>query len=359
MLNLASLQRIRKAIKLQEPDVVPVAPYMGNHGAKVGGVPIDRYCQSGKLMADAQYRAWEVYQQDALVLQSDNYYIAEGFGITVEHHPDSTPTLKKPAIENLSDIYRLQVPDPRKDGRMPVYLEAAEILAVRMRDSGAALRLPGTGPFSLASHLIGTERFLMEVAKANQSPGGDAEQALMCLMELTTAALASFTKACFDAGAHLTTVGDSLASPDVISPAMYRKWVFPFEKKFFREVNLYAEKYQGVAILHICGNTIQILEWMADTGAPVLEIDSKVSMKTAKEKVGHRVCLMGNIHPTEVLLQGTVADVRDAANQVIADAGRGGGLILGSGCEVPIYAPQENIKEMVRVARSHHYPLAG
>lgn len=357
MPNLTSLQRIRRAVKLQEPDVVPVAPYMGNHGAKVGGVLIDQYCQSGKLMAEAQYRAWEIYHQDALVIQSDNYYIAEGFGIEVEHHPDGTPTLKTPVIKKLEDVYRLKVPNPLSDGRMPVYLEAARRLADRMQDQ-VALRLPGTGPFSLASHLIGTERFLMELVKANLHPGGAAEKALMQLMELVTEALIAFEQACFDAGAHMITVGDSLASTDVISPAMYRKWAFPFEKQCFGEVNRYAQKYQGITILHVCGNTTPILEWMADTGANILELDYKVDMKVAKEKVGQRVCLMGNLNPTAVLLQGSVDDVRETANRVITEAGRGGGLILGSGCEVPIYAPRENMLEMVMVAHSHHYPLA-
>lgn len=57
-----------------------------------------------KLMAEVQYRAWEIYEQDALVAQSDNYYIAEGFGIEDEHQSDSTPTLKSPLIHKLDDV---------------------------------------------------------------------------------------------------------------------------------------------------------------------------------------------------------------------------------------------------------------
>ena len=94
---MTSLERLRCAARLQRPDVVPVAPYLGNHGARVAGVPLGQYCRSGKLMAEAQYAAWEIYRQDAVVPQSDNYYIAEGFGVEVEHYPDSTPTLRKPA----------------------------------------------------------------------------------------------------------------------------------------------------------------------------------------------------------------------------------------------------------------------
>lgn len=106
---LNSLARVRCAGQRLEPDSVPVAPYLGNHGARVAGVAIDQYCRSGKLMAEAQYRAWELYQQDMVVPQSDNYYIAEGFGVRVDHHPDSTPTLSRPAIDHLGSVGSLRV----------------------------------------------------------------------------------------------------------------------------------------------------------------------------------------------------------------------------------------------------------
>ena len=77
---MTSRERLLTAAHGGTPDRVPVAPYMGNHGARVAGVPIGAYCRSGQLMADAQYRAWQLYGQDAVVAQSDNYYIAEGFG---------------------------------------------------------------------------------------------------------------------------------------------------------------------------------------------------------------------------------------------------------------------------------------
>jgi len=104
LFELTSRERVSKAIKLEKPDVVPVAPYMGNYGARLAGVPISKYCTDGEKMAEAQYQAWTILGQDMLVVQSDNYYIAEGFGITIDLEYDSTPTLKKPVINELEDI---------------------------------------------------------------------------------------------------------------------------------------------------------------------------------------------------------------------------------------------------------------
>lgn len=269
---MKSLERIRCAIRLQAADVTPVAPYMGNHGAHVAGVSIGEYCRSGKLMAEAQYRAWQVYGQDAVVAQSDNYYIAEGFGVEVQHYENSTPTLKAPAVQDLEDVDRLRVPNPWRDGRMPVYLEAI----------------------------------------------------------------------------------------DMISPAMYRKWAWPAERRFFETINPLAEQHGAATLLHICGNMTPVLEVMAETGAQILELDYKVSLKTAKERVGRRVCLMGNLDPVEVLWRAAPESVALAARQAVADAGQDGGFILGSGCEVPMHAPQANLHAMIAAARgtAFHQPQA-
>ena len=60
---------------------------------------------------------------------------------------------------------------------------------------------------------------------------------------------------------------------------------------------------------------------------------------------------MGNLNPVEVLWRSTPAGVLCAARQAIVDTNQGGGFILGSGCEVPVAAPQENLHAMIAAAR--------
>ena len=349
-----SYERVQAVVHFKKPDCVPVAPYMGNFGAVLAGVPVHKYCTSGILMAKAQYEACQEIDQDVLVAQSDNYYISEGFGMEVQHHENSTPTFRKPAFEETKDIYRLKIPDPFKDGRMPVILEAVELLSARVKKE-KVIRVPGSGPFTLAAHLMGTEKFLIHLATIDASGDAGEVEVMHDLLEMCTEAVIRFQRACIDTGADIIQVGDSLASIDMISPDMYRTWAYPYEKKCFDEVNEYGREKDCMSILHICGDTTAILEDMADTGTDIVEIDSKVSMRTAKETIGDRSALIGNLEPSAVLLQGTPELVHEKSREVIRDAGENYGLILGSGCEVPPNTPKENILAMVRAARESRY----
>jgi uroporphyrinogen decarboxylase len=113
-------------------------------------------------------------------------------------------------------------------------------------------------------------------------------------------------------------------------------------------------------VMHSCGNVLPLLEWFADCGFDAvqsLEPTAGVTLKEAKALVGDRLCLIGNIDVSEVLVGGTREEVFEAVRQAIQDAGRGGGFILSpahnhSGVSV------ERLRWMLEAARQYGgYPL--
>ena len=345
-------ERIQKVLNRQQTDVVPVAPYLGNHAAVLFGCPLIDYYTQPAVMAEAQYFAWQTIGHDMVCMQSDNYYIAEGFGMQAQYHKNSTPTWLKPAITSLDNVARLRVPDPYQDGRMNVYIEATRAISHRLKGK-VAIRSAGTGPFSLAGHLLGVEPFLMAIADIEHDTDEQNGPALHALMNLTTEALIAFSKAQLLAGADVVQCGDSLASLDMVSPEIYRKYAFPYEKMFFDAIRPFAREHHAYSLLHICGDNAKVMDLQAQTGADILEIDSKADLKTWKNEVGDRAILMGNLDPTRILLQASTAQVREASQACLDDAAAGGGYILGSGCEVPMYAPAANLQAMVASARAY------
>jgi uroporphyrinogen decarboxylase len=311
------------------------------------GVSLRDYYTDAKVMVDAQLSLHQLLDQDVICIGADNFYIAEGFGCETTRAEQELPALVKPAVGSLADVFDVSPLDPETDGRMPVMLEAIRRAREAVGDR-VAIRSPGTGPFALASYLIGSQEWLCEIGLAEAGLPGANEAALHHALEVASESLIRFGRACWDAGADIIHCGDSLASCDVISPRTYQRFAFPYERKVFQ-----AWKDYGItgSLLHICGNSTKVLEQYADTGAELIEIDNMVDLGVAREKIGGRVTLVGNVHTVTELLQGTPETVRAASLRCIEMSRGGSGFILGSGCIVPRYTPIENLREMVRVAR--------
>lgn len=339
------LERLRRTLDRQPIDRVPVGPYVANWAARWAGIPFSTYCTDARQMAAVQLAAWERIGYDILFPDADNYYLAEGFGCQSCLSETDYPSLAKPALDDPQQVFELDVPDPYRDGRMPVYLEATRRIAEQV-GADAIVRVPGTGPFAVASYLIGVQEFLMEIAAVEHGIDTTNEAALERMLDLATQAVIRFGLAQLDAGADILQCGDSLASNSVISPATFRRLVLPRHQRIFS-----AWKNAGaITVLHICGDNSRSLELFAETGADIVAIDAQVDLAFAKQQIGDRVTLIGNLDPVRVMLQGSPMDVQARARDCIA-AARGGGYILGTGCEVPPDSPIENLDALVRVAR--------
>ncbi len=342
------LERIRRTLARQPVDRLPVGPYLANWTASFAGVPLSTYCTDARQMAAVQLAAWQRVGQDVIFPDADNYYLAEGFGCVSRFFEANFPTLARPALEHPQQVFDLEVPDPYRDGRMPVYLEATQRIAEQVGDQ-AVIRVPGTGPFTVASFLIGMDWFLADIGRILHGRDMSNAAAVERMLDLAAEAVIRFGLAQLRAGAHILQCGDSLASGSVISPATFRRFVLPRHQHIFG-----AWKQAGaLTTLHVCGDNAHMLDLFAETGADIVAIDSMVDLRLAKETIGDRVCLIGNIDPVAVMFQGSAAQVKANAQACIAAAAAGGGYILGTGCEVPPGTPLENLQTLVRVAHEH------
>jgi uroporphyrinogen-III decarboxylase len=78
----------------------------------------------------------------------------------------------------------------------------------------------------------------------------------------------------------------------------------------------------------------------------------QTDMFKAKEVLGDRVCLRGNV-PAALLCTGTPQEVRDYCQKLIDGVGRGGGFIMDGAIGVPDEAKPENVKAMADFTREY------
>ncbi len=344
-------ERVLNAVRGLYIDHPVAAPYMGNYGIKVAGKSLSQCYENAKSMAEAQIAAWEIFHQDIVVVQSDNYYMAEAFGAPVEHGKDSMPVLTDFVVKSPGDVYQLEPVNPKTDGRMPVYIEAEKRIHDVLQDS-VAIRGCGTGPFVLAGHLCGIERLLMWMIETDNEIEDHARE-LDFLFSLGLETLIAYAEAQLEAGATIIQLADSLASLKVISPAMFRKYVFPYEKEFFSRIQSACRAHDAVALLHICGDNTQVFDDYARIGADIIAIDHAAKLSEAVRIIDNRACIIGNMNPSGTLLFGTPQEVHAEALQCL-EAARGHRYLLGTGCEVAIGTPVVNMQAMLDSVHHHN-----
>ncbi len=150
------------------------------------------------------------------------------------------------------------------------------------------------------------------------------------------------------------TVGGS-GSITLASPALFDRYALPFIKEATRLC-----KEAGLpTMLHSCGKETHLVQRVAEETdlncVNPLEVPpmGDCDLAELKRRYGHKLALMGNLHTTEVMLRGTVAEVKAAARQAIDDAGAGGGFILSTGDQCGRDTPDENIFALVEVCKEY------
>jgi uroporphyrinogen decarboxylase len=165
------------------------------------------------------------------------------------------------------------------------------------------------------------------------------------LLKVSLDAALALTDALSSVGAVPVLV-DPVASGSVLSPKLFRAFAAPYIEPLHARIRALG----WPPILHICGKTHLLLEAMADLAPAALSLD-RADLGEARRRIGARTCLMGNVTPTETLLNGSPDDVDREAKACLDAAGDSpGGFILASGCEVPVDTPPENIRALMRAA---------
>jgi uroporphyrinogen decarboxylase len=162
-----------------------------------------------------------------------------------------------------------------------------------------------------------------------------------------------------DAGVESILTGGS-GSITLQSPQLFRKLSLPTLKKITRMC-----REAGVLCgIHSCGKERYMVEACANETdlnyINPLEIPpmGDCDLAECKQKFGHKLALMGNLHTTQVMLFGSVKDVRRESLKAILAAGANGGFVLSTGDQCGRDTPFENIFEIVKVTKEFGtYPL--
>jgi len=340
MARMESIERVETMLRGGIPDRVPVDLHDFLVAARASGTSFRDYFRSAEAMAQGHIASWRRFGHDVVLVESGTAALAEACGVGVEYLADSAPVSFTPAIRDLGEVDRLVVPDPFQTSPLKENLEATRIVSREIGSRAFVIGRADQGPFSLASMLLGMEAFLMALAL----PGSESQ--LRRLLDYCEEVVYRYAVAQVAQGAHMTSIGESIAGPDVCSPAIYREYAWPADRRLVARL-----ASDGIRLAyHICGNATPIIGGMVDTGASVLELDYKCDLDAVKAATTSRTTVLGVIDPSGIVARGTPEAVVEAARAELAVLAPGGGLILGPGCALPPETPTENIAALVEAA---------
>ena len=328
---LSGKQRIGAAFKTtfadQKPQMDRIPAYLitGQCNAQLIGASIKEWLQDPQVFVKAQVAVYERFRPDILLMMWDLLMDAEAIGNELKYPEDSLCITTKAALEDKGKLGSLQVPDPQKDGRLPGYLEAVADTKKIVADAIVSAVI--AGPWTIAIGLRGATELIRDALK---DPDYVHE-----LMQFCTRQSISFAEAIIPLGVGLG-YSEAPASCSLISPKMYRSFVFPYHKQI---VDHFKARKVGIG-LHICGYADPILEDMVNTGVTNISVDAPTDLAKAVEASRGRAVLIGNLD-TNLFYSGSREEMRQAVKNCIDAAPSDSGYIISSGCEVPAIAPPE------------------
>jgi uroporphyrinogen decarboxylase len=316
--------RLVKALDGDPPDRVPFLPAIYEHKAWFVGETPSKVCRDVNLFTTAVLAEYERVQPDALTIGIDVYNVeAEAVGCKVTYYAGNDISI--PAIgpegaifQGSDEVASLKMPDPSRDGRMPLNLEVARRV-VKVLGREVPIRGAVSGPFSMASSLVGPQHLLMltvthpELAKD--------------LIAFSAEAIKRYARAFIEAGCGVVLF-DSQASTELLSPQEYRDFALGPTKgiiKYVQELGV-----QHVPLI-IGGNTTPMLDAYLETGASNILCDAKANLKQFLDACSKaRRAFRRNLDTVD-FLEVTAEEVTQRAVKTLEESNGYPGFILGTG----------------------------
>lgn len=288
---------------------------------------LEEYSRRGDKMARACMAFLSKFNVDFFKVSPDGRYMVENWGCKIKFVEEKDNSfVEEHAVKVPEDWEKLEVLDPRRDGRLGEQLKALSILSERI---GKRLPFLETvfSPMTLATFLGGTQR-VSEDMKLHSS-------ALRKGLETISDTVIDFGRACLDQSSTGIFYAIKVAERGVLTAEQFNEFGARYDLRVLDALSdapmivlhLHSEKPKNKLLMDkIVEYPAHAINWW-DRG-------SALNLRCAKKKFGKRFCLIGGIDHKKTLPYGTQAEIEKEVKDAIEAAGDDGGFILGPGCQI-------------------------
>jgi uroporphyrinogen decarboxylase len=244
---------------------------------------------------------------DAAILFSDILTIPDAMGLGLYFVEGEGPKFER-TVRTEDDVRELPVADM---AQLTYVTDAVAQIRVALKGRVPLIGFSGS-PFTLACYMIeggGSDDFRQVKTMLYQRP-----DLLHAILEKNTQSVIAYLNAQIAAGAQAVMLFDTWGG--TLSHAAYREFSLAYAARVMAGLTRTLDERIVPRIFFTKGGGLW-LEPMADIGADALGLDWTISLAHAKQRVGHKVALQGNLDPNTLF--GDIPTIEREAKRVLAE----------------------------------------
>ncbi len=290
-------------------------------------------CKTPDLALEVSMQPFRRLGVDAVIVFSDILIPAEAMGLKLELG-DAGPNLPEP-VRSEADVSKLRIFDPERETGF--LMEAIRRI---VREVGPTVPVLGfaAAPWTLACYMV-EGRTKEGFATVKNFLYGDPAAFGTLLFKIAQATV-GYLKAQIAAGAAAVQLFDTWCGE--LSLTDYETYALPAVREIITRID------SEVPVIYYTKASHHLLPAIARSGADVLSVDWRVNLREARETLGARIALQGNVDPA--VLFGPPEKIRQATLEAAASLG-GVGHILNLGHGILPGTPVENAQLFIETGQ--------
>jgi uroporphyrinogen decarboxylase len=286
----------------------------------------------------------ERYKLDAAILFSDILTVPDAMGLGLSFAAGEGPRFATP-VRDEAAVAALAVPDMEK-----LRYVTDAVTSIRKALNGRVPLIGFSGsPWTLACYMVegkGSDDYRLVKSMLYSRP-----DLMHRMLEVTADAVAVYLNAQIDAGAQAVMIFDSWGG--VLADGAFQTFSLAYTRRVLAQLKREHDGQHIPRIVFTKGGGLWI-EDIAASDTDAVGLDWTMNLGLARQKVGHKVALQGNLDPN--VLFGGEAAIRAEARKVLDSFGPHAGHVFNLGHGISQYTPPEAVS--VLVDEVHNYSAA-
>lgn len=331
-----------RACKRQNVDRTPIwimrqaGRYLPEYRAVRAKADFLTMCKTPELAAEVTIQPVDIIGVDAAILFSDILVIPEAMGMHLEMNEGKGPVFPNP-IRISDDAKKLKSIDPTSELK---YVLDAVSLTKKTLDNRVPLIGFSGSPWTLLTYMVegkGSKNF-SEVKKLIYNNPVLAHS----ILDKLANTVADYLSAKIEAGCNAVQIFDTWGG--ILSQKDFEEFSLRYVEKIISQI-----KRKDEPIIFFAKGVHYKLDKIASVGADVLGLDWTMDLGQARNLVGNKVALQGNMDPT--VLYANKDYIREETKRILSSFGNGNGHVFNLGHGILPDIDPENVKALIKYVK--------